>query len=378
MASQSSAACRLPSRASHDWQDNGEARHIGVRLECGIRLENVYVPAGGDTPDRSVNPKFGQKLDFIERMTRWSEGLSEPTIIVGDFNVAPLECDVWSHKALLTVVSHTPVEVEALGAAAASARMDRHRPQVRPRPRTLLHLVELPLARLDEKRPRAQARPYVGLTRAFRPPFGPSGARTMPQLAAAIGPRTVDLRDRNLTLRRAIAALRAGRPVNIEGAQPIGILAVETATAELLDIVDPQRKARLLISGERAAALSLANLREAADPSHPVLVERAAWLDANAALALADPGQDLERGPIGPLNPVPLDCAECAEAALDLARSAGLLPALWVIDGKDAAISVSAESHRARRPPTRGRARRPREASARGHARYADRGFSRV
>jgi exodeoxyribonuclease-3 len=72
------------------------------------------VPAGGDIPDREVNPKFGQKLDFIERMTRWSERLSEPTIIVGDFNVAPLECDVWSHKALLTVVSHTPVEVEAL------------------------------------------------------------------------------------------------------------------------------------------------------------------------------------------------------------------------------------------------------------------------
>jgi exodeoxyribonuclease-3 len=98
----------------HDWQDNGEARHVGVRLECGIRLENVYVPAGGDIPDRQLNNKFGQKLDFIERMTRWSEDLREPTIILGDFNVAPLECDVWSHKALLKVVSHTPVEVEAL------------------------------------------------------------------------------------------------------------------------------------------------------------------------------------------------------------------------------------------------------------------------
>jgi exodeoxyribonuclease-3 len=98
----------------HDWQDNGEARHIGVRLPNGIRLENVYVPAGGDIPDRTVNPKFGQKLDFIGRMTRWSEKLREPTLIVGDFNVAPLECDVWSHKALLDVVSHTPVEVDAL------------------------------------------------------------------------------------------------------------------------------------------------------------------------------------------------------------------------------------------------------------------------
>jgi exodeoxyribonuclease-3 len=104
----------LSDAGKHDWQDNGEARHVGVRLPNGIRLENVYVPAGGDTPDRKLNPKFGQKLDFIERMTRWSEGLREPTIIVGDFNVAPLECDVWSHKALLGVVSHTPVEVAAL------------------------------------------------------------------------------------------------------------------------------------------------------------------------------------------------------------------------------------------------------------------------
>jgi len=98
----------------HDWQDNGEARHLGVNLACGIRLENVYIPAGGDIPDRNLNPKFGQKLDFIERMARWSETCDRPTILVGDFNVAPLECDVWSHKQLLNVVSHTPVEVEAL------------------------------------------------------------------------------------------------------------------------------------------------------------------------------------------------------------------------------------------------------------------------
>ncbi len=107
---------RLPvtEEVRHDWQANGEARHLGARLDCGIRIENVYVPAGGDVPDREVNPKFGQKLDFIERMTRWSEACDVPTVMVGDFNVAPLECDVWSHKQLLNVVSHTPVEVEAL------------------------------------------------------------------------------------------------------------------------------------------------------------------------------------------------------------------------------------------------------------------------
>ena len=76
----------------HDWQDNG-----------------------GDIPDREQNPKFGQKLDFLERMARWADKLDRPTLIVGDFNVAPLECDVYDHKALLKVVSHTPIECEALG-----------------------------------------------------------------------------------------------------------------------------------------------------------------------------------------------------------------------------------------------------------------------
>jgi len=111
---------RIPFRefSKHDWQDNGEARHIGVELlgpGQGMILENVYIPAGGDVPDRTVNAKFGQKLDFLGRMTRWAETLDRPTLLVGDFNVAPLECDVYDHKALLKVVSHTPLEVETLG-----------------------------------------------------------------------------------------------------------------------------------------------------------------------------------------------------------------------------------------------------------------------
>jgi exodeoxyribonuclease-3 len=107
---------RLPlsAHSRHDWQDNGEARHVGACLPNGVRLECVYVPAGGDVPDPALNPKFAQKLAFVERMTRWSEALIEPTLIVGDFNIAPLECDVWSHRQLLDVVSHTAVEIDAL------------------------------------------------------------------------------------------------------------------------------------------------------------------------------------------------------------------------------------------------------------------------
>jgi exodeoxyribonuclease III len=35
---------------------------------------------------------------------------------VGDLNVAPYENDVWGHKQLLNVVSHTPVETDQLKA----------------------------------------------------------------------------------------------------------------------------------------------------------------------------------------------------------------------------------------------------------------------
>ena len=108
---------RVPIReiTRHDWQDNGEARHIGVEVVGkDMFVENVYVPAGGDIPDREQNVKFGQKLDFLERMTRWADVVDKPTLIVGDFNIAPLESDVWSHKQLLKVVSHTPLEVETL------------------------------------------------------------------------------------------------------------------------------------------------------------------------------------------------------------------------------------------------------------------------
>ena len=108
---------RVPLRelTRNDWQDNGEARHVGVELLDGaLVLENVYIPAGGDIPDREANPKFGQKLDFLERMARWSETVDRPTLLVGDFNIAPLDCDVYDHKALIKVVSHTSVEIEAL------------------------------------------------------------------------------------------------------------------------------------------------------------------------------------------------------------------------------------------------------------------------
>jgi exodeoxyribonuclease-3 len=108
---------------TREWCARSDCRHVAVELADGTELHNFYVPAGGDVPDRSENDKFAHKLDFLDEMASWfpSERQSaRPMILVGDLNIAPLETDVWSHKQLLTVVSHTPVEVEKLDAVQRS------------------------------------------------------------------------------------------------------------------------------------------------------------------------------------------------------------------------------------------------------------------
>lgn len=148
-------------------------------------------------------------------------------------------------------------------------------------------------------------------------------------------------------LGRAIAALKGGRAVQI-GA--LTVLAVETATAEILALCDPESVGPLLLSGWRAAALSLANRRDAADPAEPVLVERAEWLDCGAARTIADAGADGDRALIGPLKPLPLDNSQDSRAALKLARLSGLLPALWVVEASESTIAVSPEAILEARP----------------------------
>ncbi|MCE8517431.1 exodeoxyribonuclease III [Ruegeria pomeroyi] len=108
---------RLPIEevAREDFATLGHARHVAARLENGVTIHNFYVPAGGDVPDREVNEKFGQKLDYLTEMRDWFQANSpEKSILVGDLNIAPREDDVWSHKQLLKIVSHTPIEVDHL------------------------------------------------------------------------------------------------------------------------------------------------------------------------------------------------------------------------------------------------------------------------
>jgi exodeoxyribonuclease III len=105
---------RLPFGGKND------TRHMAVTVaspDGALRLHNCYIPAGGDVADPVANPKFAHKLRYLADLERWAaEGRAgrARTVIVGDLNIAPLEHDVWSHKALLSVVSHTPVETGTL------------------------------------------------------------------------------------------------------------------------------------------------------------------------------------------------------------------------------------------------------------------------
>ena len=156
---------------------------------------------------------------------------------------------------------------------------------------------------------------------------------------------------RGEAIQRAIAALRTGRSVRIEADPPLTVASVETATPSLLAMLDSDNQAPLLLSGRRASTLSLANERDAADPAQPVLVARDTWLDPAAALTIADPSQDFARAPIGPLRPLHLETSETASAALRLARSAGLLPALWVLaDAEAITVPLSQLTDEALRP----------------------------
>ena len=104
-----------------DWCSKGDCRHVAVTLDAKsgpVELHDFYVPAGGDVPDRAVNPKYGHKLDFVAEATNWFAARPPLTraVLVGDLNIAPLEHDVWSHRQLLNVVSHTPPETAGLTA----------------------------------------------------------------------------------------------------------------------------------------------------------------------------------------------------------------------------------------------------------------------
>lgn len=114
---------------TRDWCGRYDARHISARAQAGGRLgglevHNLYIPAGGDLADPLKNPKFAHKLDFITELTHFwaARGAGSGRILAGDFNIAPLVNDVWSHERLKRTITHTEIEIEHLDALRRSAR----------------------------------------------------------------------------------------------------------------------------------------------------------------------------------------------------------------------------------------------------------------
>jgi len=132
---------RLPLRgeAVKKFCGKDDCRHISAAIEGHkpLTIHNLYVPAGGDEPDPEINDKFAHKLQFLAELETWFTDGCVPRghegLIVGDLNIAPLEHDVWSHKELLKVVSHTPVETQGLLRTQRAGRwidlMRRHAPE---------------------------------------------------------------------------------------------------------------------------------------------------------------------------------------------------------------------------------------------------------
>lgn len=133
---------------------------------------------------------------------------------------------------------------------------------------------------------------------------------------------------------QALDALRHGWAIKVAGEV---LLPAETGFGAGV------RAERMLISAARAQTLKLANQRDAAEPHAPVLIAGAEPFDLATARALADPALDLTHPLKGPFRAEPLPDRAASEAALELARLAGILPAYLVAPaGVAAAQAVTA------------------------------------
>jgi GTP cyclohydrolase II len=128
---------------------------------------------------------------------------------------------------------------------------------------------------------------------------------------------------------KAIDALRRGWPVRVAAANGgLTLLAIETGELSAAPVKG------ILLSSARAATLKLANQFAAADVQMPVLIAPPSDLDATLALAIADPSLDLRYPYKGPFAALALDAADAAQAAMELAREAGLLPAFLLVESE--------------------------------------------
>ncbi|WP_440709335.1 exodeoxyribonuclease III [Herbiconiux sp. YIM B11900] len=107
-----------------------EARALGVTVE-GVRLWSLYVPNGRELD----NPHYAYKLTWLKELAAQTEGWlaahpEQPLALMGDWNVAPLDTDVWD-RALFEGSTHvSEPERDAFRAFEAIGLQDVVRPLV--------------------------------------------------------------------------------------------------------------------------------------------------------------------------------------------------------------------------------------------------------
>ena len=108
------------------WGDPGIAEARAIGATCGgVRLWSLYVPNGRKVGD----PHYDYKLEWLRRLreaaTAWQ---GEDTALVGDWNIAPLDEDVFDVKQFATSTHVTPTERAAFRAFLDDGFVDVVRP----------------------------------------------------------------------------------------------------------------------------------------------------------------------------------------------------------------------------------------------------------
>jgi exodeoxyribonuclease-3 len=113
-----------------EFKEVSEARAIAATFE-GNRLWSLYVPNGRTIDD----PHFTYKLEWLDRLASITAETLEndpdlPLALMGDFNIAPLDTDVWDINFFAGSTHVTPEERRAFEAFEQIGLQDVVRPLV--------------------------------------------------------------------------------------------------------------------------------------------------------------------------------------------------------------------------------------------------------
>ncbi len=113
-----------------EFKDVQEARAIAATFD-GIRLWSLYVPNGRTLDD----PHFPYKLEWLDRLAAVTAETLEnqpdvPLALMGDFNIAPLDTDVWDINFFAGSTHVTPEERQAFEAFEQIGLQDVVRPRI--------------------------------------------------------------------------------------------------------------------------------------------------------------------------------------------------------------------------------------------------------